>query len=237
MRFRTLRSLRIDSDISALLESFYRKEYQLLCQSSDTNSISGQTLHRALERGVPKKHYGSVLEVGGNKGEHIPFVKHTYNTYICSDLNIPSSESFNKPHDNVLFQHADVESLPFDDCSFDRVLATCLIHHLAEPYQALQEIRRCAKGESLISLFVPHDPGITYRFLRRITTLRKAIKLNAFELVQRVHAHEHRNHYLSLDMMIQEVFRRDTIRKASFPFLISGFHINAFSIYQIDIKK
>jgi ubiquinone/menaquinone biosynthesis C-methylase UbiE len=42
-------------------------------------------------------------------------------------------------------QIANVESLPFQDNSFDRVIATCLFHHLENPTKGFEQIRRVTK--------------------------------------------------------------------------------------------
>ena len=53
--------------------------------------------------------------------------------------------------DNISFTHADIMNLPFEDNSFDKVVAANVIHLLDEPMKALCELRRvCRNGGQLI---------------------------------------------------------------------------------------
>jgi ubiquinone/menaquinone biosynthesis C-methylase UbiE len=52
--------------------------------------------------------------------------------------------------DNVVFQEADVTSLPFPDQSFDRVVCRLAVHHFADPSLPLREmVRVCRAGGSI----------------------------------------------------------------------------------------
>ena len=53
--------------------------------------------------------------------------------------------------DNISFTHADIMNLPFEDNSFDKVVAANVIRLLDEPMKALCELRRvCRNGGQLI---------------------------------------------------------------------------------------
>ncbi len=56
---------------------------------------------------------------------------------------------------NVLFQVADVTSLPFDDDSFDVVFANALIEHLPDPSIGIKELLRVLKPGGCIGLRSP----------------------------------------------------------------------------------
>jgi len=53
---------------------------------------------------------------------------------------------------NLSFRMANVQELPFDDESFDRVMATQLLLHVPDPQLALAEIRRVLAPGGLISV-------------------------------------------------------------------------------------
>jgi hypothetical protein len=101
----------------------------------------------------------------------------------------------------------------------------------------LQSARRVIKPNGVISIALPNDPGIVYRLLRAMTTLRYARKVNKKTEIQLIHAKEHRNHFLSLEWLIREIFAKDEIKKASFPFVINSYNLNAMTIYQITVIK
>lgn len=80
--------------------------------------------------------------------------------------------------ENVFFQVASATSLPFEDNSFDVVVAHQVMVHLADPEAAFKEMRRvvkpdgvvCCKDAELDSLFVSHislEPPIKYYFLKK----------------------------------------------------------------------
>jgi len=131
------------------------------------------------------------------------------------------------------FQIQDAQALSFPENKFDRVISTCVLHHLIYPELALLEMRRVAKPGGRISIALPTDPGITYRFLRLITTVRNARRFELNSELEIVHAFEHRNHYLGIIPLICEVFKNDLIRKSNRPFGLFGYHLNAFTVFQI----
>ena len=56
-----------------------------------------------------------------------------------------------RSNDNICFMQADIMHLPFDDSSFDKIVAANVMHLLDEPMKALCELRRvCRNGGQLI---------------------------------------------------------------------------------------
>lgn len=179
---------------------------------------------------------GEILywKLGGGDGEHAAFVSSGWTTYVCTDVRRPSEEVLRNLHSlGVNFQVEDAQALSFPENKFDRVISTCVLHHLIYPELALLEMRRVVKPGGRISLALPTDPGMTYRFLRRFTTVRNARKFELNSELEIIHAFEHRNHYLGIIPLIQEVFKNDSIRKSSKPFWLFGHHLNAFTVFQI----
>ena len=70
----------------------------------------------------------------------------------ASQLEMGRQEARNRGIDNVRFEHASAYKLPFEDGTFDAVLAHAMVYHLGEPLKALQEIRRVLKPGGLIGL-------------------------------------------------------------------------------------
>jgi ubiquinone/menaquinone biosynthesis C-methylase UbiE len=70
----------------------------------------------------------------------------------------------------VKFVAADVEELPFKSESFDRVISTCLFHHLGNPLKGFEELRSVTRKGQTISILIPNDPGMMYRFLTGVTS-------------------------------------------------------------------
>jgi SAM-dependent methyltransferase len=103
--------------------------------------------------------------------------------------------------------------LPYPDESFDRLIATCLLLHLAEPYIALREWRRVVRPGGALDILIPCDPGLAVRSFRRFVTSRRARKFGCdnFGLVNAI---EHRNHIYGLLQICAHVFRDDTVARA-----------------------
>ena len=221
-------------------DSFYTDRYSSVCVTAQ-NGLAAKSLHQSLELGHSKKHYSKVLEVGGNKGEHIPHVKHSFDRYVLTDLRkIDESELkalfFGSP---VEFKIADCQDLPFESDSFDRVIATCLFHHLPDPEAAFSELRRVAKLSrgGVIDILIPTDPGMMYRIARQLTSLRKARSLGLYEEIQLTHAREHRNHCGALLKLLDHVFAEDSVSIRNYPFMIKSWNLNLFSAIRIQAKS
>ena len=72
---------------------------------------------------------------------------------------------------NISFMQADIINLPFDDSSFDKVMAANVIHLLDEPMKALGELRRVCKngGQLIIPTYMNRTKGgKTSRFAKTV---------------------------------------------------------------------
>jgi len=183
-----------------------------------------------LEKGFKSNSDLEILEVGANIGEHIRSVAYPWKSYIATDLRLPSDQRVSELAELfVQFQVADIEKLPFESESFDRVISTCVFHHLANPDQALKELLRVTKSGGTVSILLPNDPGIAYRLMRALTTLRRARKQNLLREVQLEHAIQHRNHYLSLKTILIKGAKQHSTKINYFPFKIPMYNLNLIS--------
>ena len=206
---------------------WYSESYNQLNSTAIPGSLPNLILHRFLERGIPPKNYLKILEIGANNGEHIEFVKHFYDEYFVTDLALSAALIEKISHNSKLkMLEADAHALPFKDLSFDRVLSTCVLHHLEDPELALRECLRVTKIGGVITIILPNDPGVMYRLARRFTTVRAARKKGMLEVVEYIHAKEHRNHYLSIIHLARVVFRNQKVKIKSFPFVVPNYNLN-----------
>lgn len=230
----------MQGDIEKIQDFWYMNNYNRINATAISGGIYSKILHNFLElpsRLSKEKAEGiSILEVGANIGEHIPYVKSTWSNYTATDIREPEKfqlEEIRKMGAN--FQIADVESLPFKDGLFDRVIATCVFHHLGNPENGFKEIRRVLKNQGSISLLLPNDPGIFYRVFWKLTTLRNAKKSGLAASARINHARQHRNHYLGLMILLKENFKEDKIRVIGLPFIFSSYTWNVLTV--VYIKK
>lgn len=224
------------------LSTKYYKQFFDQTANSGFNGYLFNFTHKKLElmprmiNGQKRKASLKILEVGAGAGQHLKYVEKTYAKYTMTDVNssLLLKNTKESKLEKIEYKIADVQKLPFKQGSFDRVIATCLLHHLNDVEKALFEIKRVTKSGGLVSIYLSCDPGILNRSLRRLLIIPKARKLgfNEYEVFI---AREHRNHFQSIKVMIQEVFKGHDIQLKYYPFRIKSWNLNAFCIFQIQI--
>lgn len=214
-------------------EVFYRDYYKSVIFGKGFGSVAVRKTHESMEKPFRNKSFGSVLEIGGGVGEHLDFIFHEYEKYFLTDIKIPVLNSNWAGNPKIICQQANAEDLPFSDDSFDRVIATCIMHHVEKPEIVYQEILRVLKPEGVATIFLSCDPGIVVRLLRSITTARKA-KADGFAGYKLMVARDHRNHIGSLLQMAHFVFRNRTQKVSYFPLKFPSWNLNGYVIIQIS---
>lgn len=203
-------------------------------QSESACSWYVTTSHRELERGIgPLPLTARILELGGNLGEHCPFVEHPYAEYVVTDYR---PVEFTPINERIHFEVADAQQLPYADGEFDRVIVTCVLHHLRDPEAALLEMRRVTAPGGIISVLIPCDPGMAYRAGKRIGPYRFLRRRKAAFDPRVFHYRQHRNHFPGLETLLDHVFKEDTIRRRYWPWRIPLWNANLFVSYQIVVK-
>ncbi len=107
----------------------------------------------------------NVLEVGTATGLVARQIAESVKTVVATDISekmIEQAKNIKHP-ENVTFSCANIFELPFEDNSFDAVVASNVLHIIPEPEKALQEIKRVLKTDGLL---------IAPTFLWKNTTLK-----------------------------------------------------------------
>ena len=214
-------------------DDYYSKHYEEILNTGSIGMVS-DAIHRLLEPKIASS-FDTVLEVGAGHGQHFKFVKHPFSKYFETDFreeNLPVRSS----EPNVISLKSDATDLvEFKNESIDRVIASCLIVHLADPEAALLEWRRVCTSGGLISIYVACEPGLILRLLRHFTTVRKAKKIGLNHI--RFHYREHITFFSRIDMLIEEIFKNDKIIKKYWPLGVAFWNLNLGVIYQIQVLK
>ena len=212
---------------------FYDEFYDLVICKAGLGARSVRSTHRDMERKHSKNEYDDCLELGGGNGEHLNFVKHDFKRYVLLDLRGTKLEERWSDDPRVHALTGDAGNVPFSDQTFDRIIVTCLLHHVDDPEKVFVEIRRLLKTGGTATIFLPCDPGILVRVARCLTTARKASRMgfNGYSLMI---VREHRNHIGGLLTMLKFVFRSEKVTFQWKPFFVPSWNSNAYVIAHIE---
>lgn len=167
----------------------------------------------------------------GGEGEHLSFVRHEFSNYLSIDLKLPANNLF-IADTRVKFVAGDIKELDFKEESFDRIILTCVLHHFDEPLLILEKVKKWLKPGGLLSIFLPSDPGILNRTVRRFFVVPRARKLG-FDDYELFAALQHKNHYWGIRSILSHVFRDCKTKKWYFPFGLQLGNLSLFSIWRI----
>jgi ubiquinone/menaquinone biosynthesis C-methylase UbiE len=222
--------LKISKDL--VISDYYDNYFEKLCYAG-LQSRGTKTFHKLIERNWVNKTPRRILEVGAGVGEHFPFVPkevlHKLEEYVALDIRESELDDLKYLGENekILVQRktGSVEKIPFEDGYFDRVTSTCLFHHLQDPLEAFQEVRRVLKVNGEFSIGLPTDPGIANQIVKNLYTYRKAKKIG-IPNPKFIYALEHQNHINSLLVILKEVFSNDSVKIKYWPLKIPSQNLN-----------
>ena len=218
------------------VDHFY-KNYYIPCLRQGFAGKAQDKTHQSMERPFSSTdNFSTVLEVGSGLGEHLPFVKHKFESYFQTDIRPLVGTITTHNHQGLIYSEvADVMQLQYGDNKFDRCIATCLLLHLENPEIALRELRRVTKHPGgQITLLVPCEPGILLRIARVMITAKKAKRLG-FSGYELFNARDHVTYLPRIDRLIKHVFVADQVNICRRPFRIRSWNFNFYYVYQITI--
>lgn len=168
--------------------------------------------HALVERPFgPDVVFPQVLEVGAGTLAHLPFVRHRFERYVASDFDqsvLDAVKDAPRPKGVELLK-LDGSSLPFQDNSFNRLIATHVLEHIPFPHLAIQEWVRVLKPGGVLSLILPCDPGWAWRLGRYLGPRKQAEKAGLpYDYYM---AREHINSIFNLDQLLKYHFPKREI--------------------------
>ncbi|MFV0431338.1 MAG: bifunctional demethylmenaquinone methyltransferase/2-methoxy-6-polyprenyl-1,4-benzoquinol methylase UbiE [Alphaproteobacteria bacterium] len=138
-------------------ETLVRDVFDSVAGSYDLmNDLMSLGVHRLWKDGMiewlnPRKNM-HLLDVGGGTGDiAFRFLKRGGGSVVVSDINpnmleVGKKRALDKGYiENINWQEADVENLPFEDESFDAVTIAFCIRNVTHPEQGLREMYRVLK--------------------------------------------------------------------------------------------
>jgi phosphatidylethanolamine/phosphatidyl-N-methylethanolamine N-methyltransferase len=225
-----------------ILKEFYEKSYEQYLFGKSLQAQGINYFEKSLERGSNLKlNLIRQLELGSGNGEHLPYVKEIpEKEYICLDLRTPRNSKYLKlSHPNlqkiVKFKKGNAEKLPFKSNYFEKVTATCLLHHVSDPLAVCIEARRVTQFEGEIVFILPTDPGILNQLVKRFISYRRMSKFSSHK-PSLILALDHKNHISGLLEIVKFVFKNDDVRITFLPFRFNSWNFNLIARVSI-VKK
>ena len=220
------------------MTKFYENTYKEMFYSNGASTWATRRIHKALELRTKQFNSKKILEIGGGEGFHVEYVDQNYNEYWLTDLDPRPLDGLAADlfrQGKLFIKKEDAAKLSFKTDTFDRVIFMCVLHHLNDLPNSLSEARRVVKNGGHVSIYLPCDPGIVYRFIRKIFTAKQAKRLNAdYELLN---ALEHRNHFLGIYLVLKNVFNKDIMKIQKWPIPIPSWNLNLYYILHVKIVK
>jgi phosphatidylethanolamine/phosphatidyl-N-methylethanolamine N-methyltransferase len=227
---------------SKILDEFYANTYTKYLFDNSIQALGISYFEKSLE----KKSKLSLkllrqLELGSGSGEHLPFVKEIPKyEYVCLDLVLPRTEKYLKASHIQLqavvkFIQGNAEDLRFESNSFEKVTATCLLHHVSDPLAVLIEARRVTKIGGEIIFVIPTDPGVLNQIIKRAISYRRLRKLSSYK-PELILALDHINHVGGLLELCKFVFQNDELEIDYIPFRIKSWNLNLIARVRV-IKR
>ena len=195
-------------------DSWYSEDNFSRIYYSGASTKVAERFHRLLEKNRVQK-FNDVLELGATHGHHLKFVNHPYEKYTLSDLR-PSQAlmAIAELNSRVSVHQIDVTKLEsIESKSFDRLVLTCLLHHVNGPENVIEELIRVTRPGGVIDILLPNDPSIFWNLGRLIFTVPKALRQGfTWKQYWDYVKIEHINGVKELQMMVRESVTRHKLR-------------------------
>ena len=105
------------------------------------------------------------MEIGAGSAPHLEYLKHKYDEYFILETSDYALNIY-KNMENINAKIYDGKNLPFDNNFFDRIIISHCLEHITEPEKFLFEMMSKLKKDGVLSISLPTDPGLLWRFGR-----------------------------------------------------------------------
>jgi len=165
-----------------------------------------------------------TLEIGAGLGEHLAYEDLTRQLYSCVELRSELADRIKTRFPKVRVVTADCqERLPFDDQSFDRIVAVHVLEHLPNLPAAVKEFRRLVRPDGRLGIVIPCDPGLLYEVARRVSAQR-IFEHRYNEPYRPFIKREHLNSPSEIMAVLRSEFQ--ILKRSYFPFRIPSTSLN-----------
>lgn len=193
--------------------------------------------HSCLEDSLPTGNYSDVIEIGAGTGIHLNYIKHRFNKYLLTDANQKMLDIAKNKHKGITgldFKMIRGDMLPYENGTFDRLIATHCLEHIPQPHLAIKEFKRVVKIGGTVSILIPTDPGIAWRLGQSLGPRKKALEAGIpYDYIM---AREHVNSCVNLVRLCRYYFTQEK-KERWWPFKIPSIDANLFYIFHGKVVK
>ena len=181
-----------------------------------------------------------ILEIGAGTSPQINYIKHEYKKYRFLENSIFAVKFLKKKfksNNKIGFKYYDGKKLPFKKASFDRIIISHVLEHIPNPEPFLDQMFYILKKGGILSIALPSDPGLLWRFGRfflRLTKVKSKLGLSLDEYDYMI-ANEHVNSIFNLISIIKYKYKKNILKESYLPFHIKLLDLNLF--YNLTLKK
>lgn len=196
--------------------------------------------HKLLDLGVNKKSNKHIVEIGGGAHSHLEYMDTTHiksYTIIDSLIFKKKIHKLKKKYPNINFKFIDYKKKYYQKKKFTRMIASHSFEHFENFEINFFKLLNIMNKDSVISIALPCDPGLSWRFLQFFSYLNQKKSYNWKNLKEKDldDARDHITPVQNIYKIIRYYFK--SIKKIFFPFFIPIIEINIFLIIQLNLNK
>ncbi len=212
-------------------------------QDAGTVGIMMQLCHKNLEENINLNEFkknSKVLEIGAGSSPHLKYIKHKFDKYFfLENSNFAISFLKKKFRNDKKFQFKiyNGKNIPYKKNYFDRIIISHVLEHIPDPEIFLEEMMSKLKKNGILSISLPNDPGLLWRFGRfflKLFSVGKKLKITSLEYDYMI-ASEHINSIFNLISIIKYKYKKKIVSEKYLPFYVKILDLNLF--YNITLKK
>ncbi len=212
-------------------------------QDSGSVGLLMNICHKGLEDDVKHfktKNNDKILEIGAGTSPHMNYIQSNFKKYFFLENSKFSIKYLKKKFikkKNIFYRLYSGNKIPFKSNYFDRIIISHVLEHIPDPEFFLEEMIKKLKPGGRLSIALPCDPGVLWRFGRfflKIFSVKKELGISSEEYDYMI-ATEHINSIFNLRSIIKFKYKKKMIKESYLPFKFKNIDLNLF--YNITLIK
>lgn len=196
--------------------------------------------HKLLDFRVNKKFNKHIIEVGGGAHPHIEYMDTSSiisYTIIDSIIFKKNIDKLKKKYPQIKFNFINYKKKFQNKKKFTRMIASHSFEHFNNFEKNFLKLLKLMNKNSIISIALPCDPGLLWRFLQYFSYFNQKRNYNWKNFAEKDldDARDHVTPVQNISKIIKYYFK--TAKRFFFPLIIPIIEFNIFLIIQLDLNK